>query len=111
MEGMESMKITFLFAITIIFAFTSCDQNKNSNSINNPPSKARSFSKHVIVELDKTTVEQLVSQIPFQAKISRGSGEDRVFKWTFDDGSSIIAYFRPHEIVNNGLLLHRVEIK
>jgi hypothetical protein len=105
------MKKFYLFAITVIFTIATGECDENTNSIHKPATQAQSLSKQVIVELDKTTVEQLVSQIPFQAKISRGNGEDRVFNWTFDDGSSMIAYFRPHQIINKGLLLHRVEIK
>lgn len=69
---------------------------------------ARNFASGVKVTLDVTRVEDLVRQIPFQAEISRTNGEDRVFKWRFEDGSAMVAYFRPAPGDKKGLVLDRV---
>jgi hypothetical protein len=72
------------------------------------PTKARDFASGVHVTLDQTRPEDLVSQIPFQAEMKRGGGEDRVFTWRFDDGSAMVAFFRPAPGYKNGLVLHRI---
>ena len=103
---------TFVVCSTIC-CLTSCDSERRSSApreeaTENMNTKARDFASQVKITLDVTRVEDLVSQIPIQPEMSRGSGDDRVYKWRFEDGSAMVAYFRPAPGHQNGLLLHRV---
>ena len=105
--------LTSLVACGAICCLTSCKSEQSSSApqeevVENMDTMARDFASQVKVTLDVTRVEDLVSQIPIQAQMSRGSGEDRIYKWRFDDGSAMVAYFRPAPGHQNGLLLHRV---
>jgi hypothetical protein len=64
--------------------------------------------------LDVTTLEQFTAQMPasLQPESSR-RGSNRVFVWTFRDGSQIEATFRPRggENSGQGLVLYSVDVR
>lgn len=77
-----------------------------------PPSAAQQWATHVTANLDDTTLEQFVAQMPNTQPDSSRNGQDRKMIWTFPDGSQIRATFRPHggEGSGQGLRLHLVDI-
>jgi hypothetical protein len=77
-------------------------------------SDARAYTRQVRAELEVTTLEQFTAQMPQSPppKIVR-CGVDRIFAWTFPDGSQITAAFRPRagEGSGRGLALYMVNVK
>lgn len=73
------------------------------------PSEADQWARKVRADLDQTTLEQFVIQMPEGPKMWR-EGVNRYFEWTFSDGSTIKATFRPTERPGGGLILYMVEI-
>lgn len=77
-------------------------------------SKAREWAKRVKAELDVTTLQQFVVQMPEGMQPKREQkGQNRVFTYTFSDGSQIIATFRPRGGAGSGqgLVLYMVDIR
>ena len=109
--------VVIILCMFIFFVVSStCSENSSSGrtaseSKSNLRTQAREFAPKVKVTLDVTTPEELLRQIPFRAELSRGRGEDRIYKWRFEDGSAMVAYFRPASGHQNGLRLHRVDFE
>lgn len=63
-------------------------------------------------ELEATSLEQLMNQMQSQPRISR-SGQNRIYTWTFEDGSLLEATFRPRgaEGSGEGLVLYRLDVR
>lgn len=113
--GIVMLSLPIISALLVWFWLESNGGDDNSatrgGSVENMDTMARDFAVNVKVTLDVSTVGDLTRQIPFQAEMSRGNGDDRIFKWRFDDGSAMIAYFRPAPGDKNGLLLDRVDFE
>jgi hypothetical protein len=95
-------------------AYVRADSAKDVRMEKNGSSQAHSYARRVKADLDVTTLEQLMKQMPdtMQPQMSR-SGANRTLKWVFGDGSSISATFRPlgGEGSGNGLVLYMVDIR
>ena len=89
------------------------DTEMGSSSSAQSQSKANAYAKQVTANLDTTTLEQFEAQMPSGMQPSTElSGSNRKFTYTFDDGSKIIATFRPAgaEGSGQGLVLYMVDI-
>jgi hypothetical protein len=95
-------------------AFDRAESIKGARPAQRAQSQARSYARTVRADLDVTTLEQLMKQMPdtLQPQMSR-SGVNRTLKWVFGDGSSISATFRPlgGEGSGKGLVLYMVDIR
>ncbi len=105
-----------LLALALSMVATGCeggDSSRTNAEVPQRESEARAYARQVKADLDVTTVENLIVQMPEDVPPEiRRNGFDRFYTWTFSDGSRIVAVFRPRggEGSMQGLVLYRVDI-
>jgi hypothetical protein len=113
--------LTLILAVScLLISCTNSTTNPDSSHSSNPSaakaekqSEARRISHQVKADLDTTTLEQMMGQMPNTPSNTERRGQNRIFTWTFSDGSKIIATFRPKgaEGSGQGLVLYMVELR
>ncbi len=75
--------------------------------------EARNVSRQVKAQLDITTPEQMMEQMPQAPSSQVRQGDKRIITWSFSDGSKIVAVFKAAggEGSGGGLVLYSVEIR
>jgi len=87
------------------------EANRSDNASEN--CEAKRVARQVKADLDITTLEQLMAQMPNPPSSQARQGDKRVITWTFSDGSKIIATFKPAGGEGSGrsLVLYSVDLQ
>jgi hypothetical protein len=101
------MKSRALLAVLLLSLHSGCEKKKADPV---PLTTARLYAASFQGSSSKDAISDLTLHIGKSAKARRCLGDDRIFTWSFDDGSSLLAYCRPAPGYKNGLVLYRVEI-
>lgn len=116
------MRYSFMLGFALCFFLVSCSNSsknlepvKASSQAETSPEKqseAWRIAHQVKADLDVTTLEQMMIQMPAQPTDIKRQGSNRVFTWIFSDGSKIVATFRPkgNEGSGQGLVLYMIDI-
>lgn len=110
---LKSCLMAPLFAVGILgvtFVLIGLNHNAKKPVVD---SEARKIARQVKAELDTTTLEQLMVQIPHAPISQTRNGEKREVTWAYTDGSRIVAIFKPKGIDGSerGLILYSIDIK
>ena len=112
-----------IFALVIVGAVVIAAGRGGSSGPAGSTSEARAYAGTVHVTLDVTTVGDMMDDMaPLPAgtpppgvtqAVSGGVGEDRVYTWTFPDGSALVFAFKTKgaEGSGQGLVLNYVDVQ
>ncbi|MBN2258766.1 MAG: hypothetical protein JW704_13270 [Anaerolineaceae bacterium] len=103
--------VLLIFAVVVVFyVVSSFTSSPTKPSVSVEQTQAGQYAHTVRANLNTTTLEQFMGQMPdIQADITR-DGDKRTFSWTFSDGSKIVATFVPRG-GQTGLVLYSVQTK
>lgn len=109
----------FIYGLTYRSPYMTYDDNRpstndNSQSVtanSSSESEAMKVSQQIKATPDVTTLEEFMVQTPDIQSEKSLVGEYRIFKWTFADGSQLIATFIPKGGEGQGLIFYSIEVR